>query len=80
MPILEAIVQSAEAQSQMIEDLLDVSRMTSGKLRLELTELDLGTVVEASVAVVAPAAAVKRLRLEALVAAGVTLRSFAPGS
>lgn len=44
---LEAIERSARAQNQLIEDILDVSRITSGKLRLNRRPLDLSLVVQA---------------------------------
>lgn len=61
-----AIERSAEAQSKLIEDLLDVSRMTSGKLHLSLCEADLWPVIHAAVDVIRPAAEAKRIALEAL--------------
>jgi PAS domain S-box-containing protein len=45
---LRSIVVAAEAQNQLIEDLLDVSRMASGKVRLALRETDLGLVARAA--------------------------------
>ena len=64
---LRAIERSAEAQSRLIEDLLDVSRMTLGKLHLDLRETDLGPVVHAAIDVVRPAAEARRIGLEAVV-------------
>jgi PAS domain S-box-containing protein len=61
---LEAIERSAKAQSQLIADLLDVSRITSGKLRLELHPLDPVSLVEAALAAVMPAAAAKSIRID----------------
>jgi PAS domain S-box-containing protein len=43
---LEVIERAALAQAQLIDDLLDVSRIASGKLRLEVRPVDLGAVVE----------------------------------
>lgn len=45
---LEVIEQSARAQNHLIEDILDVSRITSGKLRLDLRPIDLVVVVQAA--------------------------------
>jgi signal transduction histidine kinase/CheY-like chemotaxis protein len=56
---LEAIERNARAQSQLIEDLLDISRIVSGKLRLEVRVMDPITVVEAAIEAMRPAAAVK---------------------
>ncbi|PSB23286.1 ATPase, partial [filamentous cyanobacterium Phorm 46] len=46
---LEVIERSARAQSQLIEDMLDISRITSGKLALESNPIDLGLVVQAAI-------------------------------
>jgi signal transduction histidine kinase/ActR/RegA family two-component response regulator len=60
---LQAIERSAEAQSQLIEDLLDVSRMTSGKLRISLGDLELQPIIRAALDVIQPAAEAKRILL-----------------
>jgi signal transduction histidine kinase len=60
----DAILASARAQSQLVEDLLDLSRITTGKLRLHTAILDLAEVVEAAVQIVVPAAAAKRIAIE----------------
>jgi PAS domain S-box-containing protein len=52
---LEVIERNAVAQAQLIEDLLDVSRIVHGKLRLEVTTMDFRAVVEAAVDAVRPA-------------------------
>ena len=44
---VEVIERAALAQAQLIDDLLDVSRIANGKLRLEVRPVDLGAVVEA---------------------------------
>jgi two-component system CheB/CheR fusion protein len=43
---LEVIERSAKAQSQLIEDLLDISRITNGKLQLSISPIDLQVVVQ----------------------------------
>ena len=60
---LESIERNARAQARLIEDLLEVSRIVTGKLRLQMEEVDLAAIVDAAVEVVQPAAAAKRLRL-----------------
>ena len=60
----EAILASARAQSQLVEDLLDLSRITTGKLRLRTATMDLAEVVDAAVQTVVPAAAAKRIDIE----------------
>jgi PAS domain S-box-containing protein len=60
---LETIERSARAQSQLIDDLLDFSRITAGKLRLEVRSVDLASVIEQAVEVVRPAADAKQISL-----------------
>ncbi len=61
---LEAIERNARAQAQLIDDLLDVSRIVTGKLRLDVQTIDLATVLAASAEVVVPAARTKGVSLE----------------
>jgi PAS domain S-box-containing protein len=56
---LDAMERSAQAQVQLVEDLLDTARITSGKLRLDTRPVDLKTVVEAAIADVSPMAKAK---------------------
>jgi signal transduction histidine kinase/ActR/RegA family two-component response regulator len=60
---LEIIERNARAQSTLVEDLLDMSRIVSGKPRLQIREADLAAVIDDAVAVVQPAAGAKRLEL-----------------
>jgi signal transduction histidine kinase/ActR/RegA family two-component response regulator len=57
------IFESARRQAQIIEDLLDVARIMSGKLRLERTIVDLLDVVRDAVLVLQPAAEAKRIAI-----------------
>jgi two-component system CheB/CheR fusion protein len=59
----EVIYRNAHAQNQLIGDLLDVSRVITGKLRLELSEVELIPIIEAAMDVVRPAAEAKNIRL-----------------
>ncbi len=61
---LEAIERNAKVQTRLIEDLLDVSRIISGSLRLELRPLALGPLIEAAVACTAPAAQAKGVHVD----------------
>jgi signal transduction histidine kinase/CheY-like chemotaxis protein len=61
---LEVVERNARSQAQLIEDLLDVSRIISGKLRLDALPVSLAQVVQAAVDVVKPAADAKDVRLE----------------
>jgi PAS domain S-box-containing protein len=60
---METIVRNARLQSQLIDDLLDVSRIVSGKMRLDVQPADLVAVIDAAVASVSPAAEAKRITL-----------------
>ena len=53
---LETIERNAQAQAQLIEDLLDVSRIVSGKLRLEMRTVDVADVVRETLETVQPTA------------------------
>ena len=60
---LEMIERSAKAQSQLIEDILDVSRITSGKLRLDTRSLDLVWVMNNAIASVQLSAEAKSIQI-----------------
>ena len=62
---LETIERNAKHQNQLIEDLLDTSRIMSGKLKLEVQPLYLGPLVEESLDVVRPAAEARNIALQA---------------
>jgi PAS domain S-box-containing protein len=61
---LGTIVRNAESQNRLIDDLLDVSRIISGKLRLEILDVKPINIVEAAMETVRPAAEAKNIRLE----------------
>jgi signal transduction histidine kinase len=60
-----AIERNAEAQRRLIEDLLDISRVVSGRLQLVRSVTPFGSVVEAALDAVRPRAAEKGVRLDA---------------
>lgn len=60
---LETIDRNARAQTRLIEDLLDISRVISGKMRLDVQRVDLQTVISAAIESVRPAAENKNVRL-----------------
>lgn len=60
---IAAIERGARAQAQLVEDLLDMNRITTGRLALDLKPVDLRHVVESAIATVRPAADGKRIRL-----------------
>ena len=61
---LEAIDRNAHVQAQLIDDLLDVSRIVSGKLNLDVRPLDISSVTRAAINVVRPAADAKSITLD----------------
>jgi len=61
---LEAIERNARVQAQLIDDLLDVSRIVSGKLHLDVRPLDISSVIQAAINVVRPAADAKQIMLD----------------
>ena len=60
---LDALERSTLAQAKLIEDLLDESRIASGKLRLELRTLNLGVVLSNALSQARPAAEAKRISI-----------------
>ena len=63
---LDTIERNARAQTRLIEDLLDLSRITSGKVRLDAQPLEPAAFVEAALETVKPAADAKGVRLESV--------------
>jgi PAS domain S-box-containing protein len=70
---LEIIVRNARFQAHLIDDLLEVSRIITGKLRLEFSSCDLRPVIEAVVESLRPTAEAKAVRLELLLEPDVAL-------
>jgi PAS domain S-box-containing protein len=63
---LESVERGARAQMRIVDDLLDVSRITTGKLRLEIGPVDLPAVIRAAVDAISPAAELKGVSIETL--------------
>ncbi len=61
---LASLARNAQAQNRVIEDLLDVSRIITGKLQLTFASTDLRSIVESAVEVIAPVATAKDITLE----------------
>ncbi|HLL77568.1 MAG TPA: PAS domain S-box protein [Pyrinomonadaceae bacterium] len=61
---VEVIRRNARMQVQMIDDLLDVSRIVTGKLRMTVQPVDLGSVIIAAVEGLRPAAEAKEIRFQ----------------
>jgi CheY-like chemotaxis protein len=60
---LEVIYRNAHAQNQLIGDLLEVSRIITGKLRLEVSEVELIPIINAAMDAVRPATEAKQIKL-----------------
>ena len=60
---LDAIDRNAKIQTQLIEDLLDLSRIISGTLRLDIQRVSLPDVIDAALATIQPAAEAKGVRI-----------------
>jgi signal transduction histidine kinase len=63
---LQTIVRSTKALNQIIDDLLDVSRIITGKLRLVAKPVEIMGIVQAALEVVRPAADAKSIRVHVL--------------
>ncbi|MBW4631902.1 MAG: response regulator [Iphinoe sp. HA4291-MV1] len=61
---LETIERNSRSQAQIIEDLLDMSRIISGKVRLDVENVNLRSVIEAAIESILPALAAKDIRLQ----------------
>ena len=63
---LETIERNAKSQAQLIEDILDISRIITGKLRLQVRPVNLVPVIESAIESVRLAAEAKSIRLESV--------------
>jgi len=75
---IDIIERNAKLQAQLIEDLLDVSRIISGKLRLTVLAIELAPIIEAAVDSVRPAADAKDIRILVLLDSNAGLISGDP--
>lgn len=67
---LETIERNARAQAQLVDDLLDVSRIITGKLRMDVQPADPNTFIDAAVEAVRPAAEAKGVRVQKVMDTG----------
>ncbi|HYJ87608.1 MAG TPA: PAS domain S-box protein [Pyrinomonadaceae bacterium] len=72
---LEVIERNAWAQKQIIEDILDVSRVITGKLQLNLGPVDLVAVVDAALDAMRPALEAKDIKIETIIDASLRMVS-----
>jgi PAS domain S-box-containing protein len=75
---LEVIERNAWAQKQIIEDILDVSRVITGKLQLNRSPVDLVAVVDAALDAVRPAMEAKEIKIETIIDASLRMISGDP--
>jgi signal transduction histidine kinase len=61
---IQSIAKNAKAQAQLIDDLLDVSRIITGKMRIEVREVNLASVIEGALGAILPAAQAKGITIE----------------
>jgi signal transduction histidine kinase/ActR/RegA family two-component response regulator len=76
---VQVIDRNARLQAQLIEELLDMSRIVSGKVRLEPEEVDAAEVVQAEVDTARPAALAKQIKLTVDVPVGIAHLHADPG-
>lgn len=67
---LDTIERNARAQAQLIDDLLDVSRIITGKLRMDVQPADPNSFIDAAVEAVRPAAEAKGVRVQKVIDTG----------
>ncbi len=75
---LETIERNARSQTQLIDDLLDISRIITGKIRLDIRQIELAQVVEAAIDAVRPTAQARRIDLETSIAPEANLARVDP--
>lgn len=68
---LDTIERNARAQVQLIDDLLDVSRIITGKLRMDVRPVDPNAFIEAAIEAVKPAAEAKGVRVQKIMDTGL---------
>jgi PAS domain S-box-containing protein len=67
---LDTIERNARAQAQLVDDLLDVSRIITGKLRMDVQPADPNSFIDAAVEAVRPAAEAKGVRVQKVIDTG----------
>ena len=70
---LETIERNVRAQTQIVNDLLDMSRIISGKLHLEVQPLHIHEVIQSAIETVRPSVEAKRIRLSTMLDSGIGL-------
>jgi len=68
---IQSIERNARAQTRLVEDLLDMARVDSGTLRLDIKKVSLPNVVREAIETMTPAADAKEIRIDAIIDEGV---------
>ena len=76
---ISVIDRNVRLQTELIEDLLDMSRIISGKVRLDMRRVKIPELIDAALGSVTPALSVKSIRLEKVIASGVKYVTGDPG-
>jgi PAS domain S-box-containing protein len=63
---LETIERNAQSQAQLVEDLLDISKIISGKMHLKIKPVEASSIINAAVEAIRPAAEAKSIRLQVI--------------
>ncbi len=75
--VLDVILRSAREEARLVDDLIDVSEIVAGTMRMEMRPVNLGSIARACVDEARPAAAAKGVALEASIAPDTMLRGDA---
>jgi len=75
---LEVIERNARAQTRIIDDLLDMSRISAGMARLDIRSVDLQKIVDSALLPIQPSAHAKRIKIDKIAGAPVGLASCDP--
>jgi signal transduction histidine kinase len=75
---LEVIERNARAQTRIVDDLLDMSRISAGMARLDIRSVDLRKVVDSAILPIQPAAHAKRITIDRVAAASLGMASCDP--
>jgi CheY-like chemotaxis protein len=76
---MDAIVRNADVQVQLIDDLLDLSRITSGKMRMDLRPVEMPGVLQGALDAVRPASVAKAIVIQTVLEPGVGPVAGDPG-
>ena len=75
---VQSIERNARAQTRLVEDLLDMSRVVGGTLRLEIRTVNLPDVVREAIETMTPAADAKQIRIEVTIDDGIGMIACDP--